>query len=353
MFSKLSLLSLVLPLVSGLVLEIPKNPTTGGSVTIHWTNEQGDPSTWSFELINTAFNDAFAIANNVDPSPSALTLTLPIIPVGDGYTLQAVNIGNISDVFASTGDFAVGAATTSLSSTASTLGTSTSTKAGSVTSTGTTPTTALTTPTPGFSSVINSATTSTGTSTTSGATTSSSATTTAASTNFNAGLMLAKWVHLRPVFAYPFFFYYLLLCNIFFVVTMLFYPHCRFTFPLDPSARDTYDAICCHWNLAGSTSISDCHLTSDGTSGSSNGSTCSRILVATPSAPENFGKNIGEGDGYLYPQPRESLVSWAMGARERAGVADQASLVWVLWIDGSIERETSSSSGDPPSFLFR
>ena len=99
-----SLLSLVLPLVSGLVLEIPKNPTTGGSVTIHWTNEQGDPyvssllffqrsrrlikltcppsSTWSFELINTAFNDAFAIANNVDPSPSQLTLTLPIIPVG-------------------------------------------------------------------------------------------------------------------------------------------------------------------------------------------------------------------------------------------------------------------------------
>ena len=45
--------------------------------------------TWSFELINVAFNNAFAIANNVNPSLGSLTITLPIVPVG--YVVVAMS----------------------------------------------------------------------------------------------------------------------------------------------------------------------------------------------------------------------------------------------------------------------
>jgi hypothetical protein len=109
-------------------------------------------ATWSFELINVAFNNAFAIANNVDPASNSITLTLPVVPVGcvfllrmlsqkahidslcsDGYTLQAVNIGNISDVFATTGDFSVGAASTTSTTALSTTTGTTGTKTGTVT----------------------------------------------------------------------------------------------------------------------------------------------------------------------------------------------------------------------------
>ena len=41
---ELYLLALVAPLaVSALQLQIPENPTSGGTITIKWTNEQGDP----------------------------------------------------------------------------------------------------------------------------------------------------------------------------------------------------------------------------------------------------------------------------------------------------------------------
>ncbi|KAJ3517406.1 hypothetical protein NLJ89_g527 [Agrocybe chaxingu] len=99
MFRKLIPLALLAQLASALVLQIPENPTSGGTVTIRWTNEASDTfDTFSLELINTAFNNAFAIANNVNPTENSITLTLPIVPVGAGYTLEAVNIGNINDV---------------------------------------------------------------------------------------------------------------------------------------------------------------------------------------------------------------------------------------------------------------
>lgn len=122
MFGKLSLFAtFVAPLVSALILQTPTNPTSGGQMTIMWTSENGDPSTWSFELLNPDFHDSFAIANNVDPSPQQLTLTIPIVPVGGGYSLEAVNIGNISDIYATTPSFSIGAtSSSSLSSGAST-----------------------------------------------------------------------------------------------------------------------------------------------------------------------------------------------------------------------------------------
>ncbi|PPQ77548.1 hypothetical protein CVT25_011408 [Psilocybe cyanescens] len=138
MFCKLGLFALIVPMVSALTLTFPSNATSGGQVTITWTLAANDPETFSFELINDAFNNAFAIANNVNPTAQSLTLTLPVVPVGGGYTLQAVNIGDINDVFASSAPFSIGAAPTPLSTTVSVSSTNLSSLRAQSTSSGVT-----------------------------------------------------------------------------------------------------------------------------------------------------------------------------------------------------------------------
>ena len=81
-----------MPFVSALTLNTPENLASGGSATITWTTASGDPSTFSIELLNTVFHNSFAIANNVNPSSGTITLDLPIVPPGNGYTLEAVDI---------------------------------------------------------------------------------------------------------------------------------------------------------------------------------------------------------------------------------------------------------------------
>ncbi|KAJ6538644.1 hypothetical protein DFH09DRAFT_1368809 [Mycena vulgaris] len=56
-----------------------------------------------------SFNNAFAIANSVDPTANTLTLTIPSVPAEDGYTLQFVNVSDINQVYATSGSFAIGA----------------------------------------------------------------------------------------------------------------------------------------------------------------------------------------------------------------------------------------------------
>ncbi|EDR01117.1 uncharacterized protein LACBIDRAFT_312424 [Laccaria bicolor S238N-H82] len=127
MFAKLSLLAFVAPLVSALTVSNPTNPTSGGQMTISWTTAAGDPDSFSIELINTSFNNAFAIANNVDPSTGSITLTLPVVPVGAGYTIEFVDIGDINKVYTTSGSFSIGAnsaSSTSASTAASSSGTS-------------------------------------------------------------------------------------------------------------------------------------------------------------------------------------------------------------------------------------
>jgi len=170
MFNKVALLAFVAPLVAGLTLQIPENPTSGGSVTIKWTSASGDPATFTLELTNESFHNSFAIANNVQPESGQITLNLPVVPVGDGYTLEAVDIGNISNVYSTTGSFSVGANAASSSSTSS--GTST-------TSTGTSAST-LTSP---LSSVTPTSATVTGTHTTGTASITGTSTGTASSTS--------------------------------------------------------------------------------------------------------------------------------------------------------------------------
>ncbi|KAF8915167.1 hypothetical protein CPB85DRAFT_1180542, partial [Mucidula mucida] len=79
---------------------------SSSSLTINWTSQSSDP-VFSIELINDSFNRQFAIANNVQPSLNTLTLTLPQIPSGGGYTIQFVNISNINDIFTQTSTFSV------------------------------------------------------------------------------------------------------------------------------------------------------------------------------------------------------------------------------------------------------
>ncbi|KDR85922.1 hypothetical protein GALMADRAFT_132548 [Galerina marginata CBS 339.88] len=135
MFCKLSLLALVAPLVSALTLDVPQNPTSGGSITIKWNSAPNDPDSWSFELVNTVFHNSFAIANNVNPTAGQLTLTLPVVPVGDGYTLEAVNVGNIDDIFATSAGFSIGANSASVSSAPSTSGSASKSSSSSASST--------------------------------------------------------------------------------------------------------------------------------------------------------------------------------------------------------------------------
>jgi len=177
MFAKLSLVTLILPLVHALQLATPTGLTSGGQTTITWTTAAGDPDTFSIELLNQVFNNAYAIANNVATTLGSITLTLPVVPPGDGYMLEAVNISNINDVFSAVGPFSIGPATTASSGTQSKASTS-------VASASTPPSPALTTTTQGFGTTVAGPFTT--------PTTSDSGTATAPATPFNGGAMGMK-----------------------------------------------------------------------------------------------------------------------------------------------------------------
>ncbi|KAJ7167085.1 hypothetical protein C8R46DRAFT_1096014 [Mycena filopes] len=95
-----------------LTVDAPTAPQSGGTTTITWTSTSDD-STFSVELTHPSFNQAIAIANNVDPTLDTLTIELPIVPADSGYTLEFVNITNINQVFATSPDFSIAAAPSS------------------------------------------------------------------------------------------------------------------------------------------------------------------------------------------------------------------------------------------------
>ncbi|KAF7365734.1 hypothetical protein MVEN_00447200 [Mycena venus] len=95
--------------LSTLTVNIPSSPQSGATTTITWTSDSSDP-TFSIELSHPSFNAAIAIANNVDPTLNQITVELPIVPGGDQYTLEFVNITDINQVFAMSGDFSIAAA---------------------------------------------------------------------------------------------------------------------------------------------------------------------------------------------------------------------------------------------------
>ncbi|KAH9969132.1 hypothetical protein BC827DRAFT_1168006 [Russula dissimulans] len=100
-----------LPFVSAITFETPSNITSGGPATINWTPDSTDPDTFSLELVNPIFHNAFAIANNVRTAPEQLT---------DNYQIEAVQISNINDVFGKSSAFTIAPTVTTTSSSAST-----------------------------------------------------------------------------------------------------------------------------------------------------------------------------------------------------------------------------------------
>ncbi|KIK51334.1 hypothetical protein GYMLUDRAFT_78257 [Collybiopsis luxurians FD-317 M1] len=120
MFAKLSVLAAVIPFVLGLSLDTPTNVTSGLRSDVTWTATDDDP-TFSLELNHPSFRNSFALANNVNAqSGSPLSIEWPIVPADSQYTLSAVNVSNINQVFASSGQFAIAQAPTSASATFST-----------------------------------------------------------------------------------------------------------------------------------------------------------------------------------------------------------------------------------------
>ncbi|KAK0203346.1 hypothetical protein DFS33DRAFT_787456 [Desarmillaria ectypa] len=117
----LPILLLFLPAAAlALTISTPNQPVVSASnLTIKWNAAYVDEATFTVELINTAFNRQFAIANNVNSGygDSELTVLLPAVLPGDGFTLQLVNPGNINDVYAESGQFTVVDTTSSSSST--------------------------------------------------------------------------------------------------------------------------------------------------------------------------------------------------------------------------------------------
>ncbi|KAK2462890.1 hypothetical protein APHAL10511_005088 [Amanita phalloides] len=133
MYIKAAILALVVPLACATIqLQQPTNINSDSPLTVTWssTDPGNDPASFSLELLNTNFHDSFAVANNVQTALKTLTITLPSIPKGDGYSLEAINISNITDVYSKVGPFSVGApvaaSTTASSGTAKGSGTSVS-----------------------------------------------------------------------------------------------------------------------------------------------------------------------------------------------------------------------------------
>ncbi|KAK7042852.1 hypothetical protein R3P38DRAFT_2892408 [Favolaschia claudopus] len=93
------------PTLSTLMVNAPSSPQSATTTTITWTSNASDP-----------YNMAFAIANNVDPTLNQLVIELPLVRAGDQYTLEFVNITNISQIFAMSPDFSIAAAPAGVSS---------------------------------------------------------------------------------------------------------------------------------------------------------------------------------------------------------------------------------------------
>lgn len=149
MFAKLcTIVAVALPFVQALTVSTPTNVNSGGTVNLNWTTAAGDPTTFSVELINTVFNNQFALANNVDPSLQTLTINMPIVPAGDGYTIEFVGVSNISQIFTTTGGFSIGATVTSSSSSSSSASSGASSSSHSGSGSGTTTSGASTSSTP-------------------------------------------------------------------------------------------------------------------------------------------------------------------------------------------------------------
>ncbi|KAK0441508.1 uncharacterized protein EV420DRAFT_1579878 [Desarmillaria tabescens] len=136
----LSILLLLPAVALALTISTPDQPVvSAANLTIKWNAAYVDEALFTVELINAAFNRQYAIANNVNSGygGSELTVLLPAVLPGAGFTLQLVNPGNINDVYAESGQFTVVDASSTTTGTGSidASGSTTSTSASTTTST--------------------------------------------------------------------------------------------------------------------------------------------------------------------------------------------------------------------------
>ncbi|KZS87369.1 hypothetical protein SISNIDRAFT_389013, partial [Sistotremastrum niveocremeum HHB9708] len=93
--------------VRALTITTPTNWAGNQTNTVKWTSVAGDPSTFSIELIRSTFHEMFSLANNVDLSDGSLDIPLPQLTAGPGFTLEFVNVSNVTQVFATSGTFTI------------------------------------------------------------------------------------------------------------------------------------------------------------------------------------------------------------------------------------------------------
>ncbi|KAF9446505.1 hypothetical protein P691DRAFT_761588 [Macrolepiota fuliginosa MF-IS2] len=198
MIFKLSLLAaLVAPLVSALTVSQPSQPvTSGGSMTFTWQAANGDPATFSVFLSNPAFNSVFAIANNVDTSLGTLTVTIPIVPENQQYTIRLVPTDNVNQVLSESPSFTIGTATGTVSATSASAITLSSSASSVTRSASTTPVVSTTRTIPTSSSfgvVVSNTNTNTNTQATSSATSPASSASTGAPTPLNSAALPVRF----------------------------------------------------------------------------------------------------------------------------------------------------------------
>ncbi|KAF5350380.1 hypothetical protein D9758_012478 [Tetrapyrgos nigripes] len=105
MFAKLSLFAaIVLPLVHALTIDAPTDAVSTQPGTITFSGD-GNDSIFTIELDHPSLLSKIAVANNVNPGEGSVNVIWPTLLETTGYTLEAVNVGNISDIFATSPTF--------------------------------------------------------------------------------------------------------------------------------------------------------------------------------------------------------------------------------------------------------
>ncbi|KAJ7256822.1 hypothetical protein B0H12DRAFT_485050 [Mycena haematopus] len=115
-FNIWAILVFTAPFASALdIVSIIGNFVSGGSITMTWTASASDATSFSVELFHQSFEDTYAIATNVNTSTLNKTMTIPEVPVSDGFYIQLVDIFNVNNVFSTSKSFSVGADNTTAS----------------------------------------------------------------------------------------------------------------------------------------------------------------------------------------------------------------------------------------------
>ncbi|KAI8996261.1 hypothetical protein BD414DRAFT_477300 [Trametes punicea] len=112
---RFSLAALALPIAAANALQIlSPSPSSywvlNTTNTITWQFQQGDPSPIAINVVNAnnaTLNGVFAIAPFVNVSAQSFTVTNVTLRPGDNYEVQFVNTTNITQVFATSGNFSV------------------------------------------------------------------------------------------------------------------------------------------------------------------------------------------------------------------------------------------------------